>query len=111
MAAGASVTIHSARAGATSAVIADRLASYMAGRRTPAAYLIVTRSVRNYDALLGSATWGTVADLERGVATSPRFRLVYANPDGDVYALVARSRARGTRLGRGAAQRRGGSGG
>jgi hypothetical protein len=99
------------RAGATSAVIADRLASYMAGRRTPAAYVIVTRSVRNYDALLGSAPWGTVADLERGVATSPRFKLVYANPDGDVYALVARSRAQGTRLARGAAQRRGGSGG
>ena len=82
--------IFTTREGTTPQALAARLANYLAGRPAPAAFLIITRSVRNYDAEFGSSPWGKVTDLERGVGRSPRFQLVYANPDVKVFRFVRR---------------------
>ena len=68
--------------------LADALVRYMEARGpTPAAYLLVTRSARIFDALLGSNAWATVESLEQAVRSSPRFEVAYSTPDGAIYEL------------------------
>jgi hypothetical protein len=76
--------------------LADALARYMNARGpTPAAYLLVTRSARIFDALLGSNAWGTVESLEQAVRSSPRFEVAYSSPDGAIYQLRPSPEERG----------------
>jgi hypothetical protein len=51
------------------------------------AYLIITRSQRSYDQMFGSRPWGSVLDLEQGAQQSPRYQVLYANPDATVFTL------------------------
>jgi len=69
--------------------IADEVAAYMAGERTKAggAYLVITRSQRVYDAILGSQAWGSATDIQRAVERSPRFTKLYDDRDGTIFVL------------------------
>jgi hypothetical protein len=69
-------------------VLARHVAWYMRSTDRPAAFLILTRSQRVYEDLLGAPPWGSMAVLEQGVRRSRDFRLVYRNADGALYALV-----------------------
>jgi hypothetical protein len=51
-------------------------------------YVIVTRSLRAYDKLLGSASWGSVPQLERALDGSPRFRRLISGRDARVWVTV-----------------------
>jgi hypothetical protein len=51
-------------------------------------YVIVTRSLRSYDKLLGSARWGSVPQLERALDGSPRFRRLISGRDAHVWVSV-----------------------
>jgi hypothetical protein len=68
------------------AVIAD----YMAGTRSPdgRAYLIITRSQKVYDAVLGAQAWGSAADVEWAVERSRRFRKVFDDGDARIFVVA-----------------------
>ncbi|MEA2186482.1 MAG: hypothetical protein QOK16_1493 [Solirubrobacteraceae bacterium] len=51
-------------------------------------YVIVTRSLRAYDKLLGSASWGSVPQLERALDGSSRFRRLISGRDARVWVTV-----------------------
>ncbi len=69
--------------------LANRVADALEERSGDAeAYLLITRSQLEYERLMGSLPWGTVRDLERGAQESPRFRLLYENPDGMVFEVA-----------------------
>lgn len=51
------------------------------------AYVLLTRNMREYEALFGRPRWGTIAQLESAMSRSPRFERVYANRDGAIYEL------------------------
>jgi hypothetical protein len=51
-------------------------------------YVIVTRSLRAYDEMFGSASWGTVPQLESALDHSPRFKRIISKPDGRVWETV-----------------------
>lgn len=55
-------------------------------------YVITTRSLRAYDKLLGSASWGSVLDLERALDGSPHFRRLISGRDGRVWVTVPEPR-------------------
>jgi hypothetical protein len=57
----------------------------------PAAYVVITRNNREYEELFGAPEWGTIAELERSLAESPRFRRVFDNGDGEAFAYVSPS--------------------
>ena len=69
--------------------LAVEIAAYMAHQRTPAggAYLVITRSQKVYDAVLGAQAWGSATDIERAVERSPRFTKVFDDGDGKIFAL------------------------
>ena len=50
-------------------------------------YVLITRNTREYEALFGRSRWGTIAQLERSLAASPRFRLLLRNRDGEIFVL------------------------
>ncbi|HEY3020258.1 MAG TPA: hypothetical protein VGJ32_08700 [Solirubrobacteraceae bacterium] len=54
----------------------------------PASFVIVTRSLIEYDRLFGAARWGSAAALEHGLARSPRFRTVIDEPDARVFEYL-----------------------
>jgi hypothetical protein len=54
------------------------------------AYLIITRSQKVYDQLLGAQLWGSAGQLERAVERSWRFRKVFDNGDGTIFTLSRR---------------------
>jgi hypothetical protein len=68
--------------------LVDDLVSRILERRRPAAYVIVTRSQRVYDRLLGSAPWGSVDAFERELRSSGRFQLTYDGRDARIYRLA-----------------------
>lgn len=65
-----------------------RMAAYMRSLKTTS-YLVVTRSTRSFDALF-PRPWGSVAALERALASSPRFLTLYKSRDGAIFALAKR---------------------
>ena len=71
----------------SSAQLATEVARYMKRNRTGRAYLIVTRSQKVYDAVLGAQKWGSSTDVERAVERSPRFSKVFDNRDGRIFVL------------------------
>ena len=54
----------------------------------PASFVVITRSLIEYDHLFGAARWGSVAALEHGLAASPRFRTVIDEPDARVFEYL-----------------------
>jgi hypothetical protein len=72
----------------TGSQLATRVAKALNRRGVPASYLVITRSNRQYDRIVGQAPWGSVARLERAVERSPDFRTVYANRDGAIFKLA-----------------------
>jgi hypothetical protein len=74
----------------TGAQLAAQTARALDRRRVPAVYLVITRSTREYDSVVGQATWGSVARLQRGVEQSPSFRTVYATRDAEIFQLERR---------------------
>jgi hypothetical protein len=69
------------------AQLAVAVARYMRRNKTGRSYLIVTRSQKVYDEVLGSQRWGSSTDIERAVARSPRFSKVFDNHDGRIFVL------------------------
>jgi hypothetical protein len=69
----------------TPAQLAAEVARYMDGYRPRRAYLILTRSQKVYDAVLGAPTWGSAADIERAVTRSRLFSKVFDNGDGKLF--------------------------
>ena len=51
------------------------------------AYVLVTRNMREYEALFGRPRWGTIAQLESSMSRSPLFERVYVNRGGAIYRL------------------------
>ncbi|MEA2492843.1 MAG: hypothetical protein QOJ29_754, partial [Thermoleophilaceae bacterium] len=78
----------------SSAQLATAIARYMAGNRTGGAYLIVTRSQKVYDDVLGSQPWGSSTDVERAVQRSPRFSKLFDDGDGRIFVLRRGTRRR-----------------
>jgi hypothetical protein len=66
------------------------VARYMRHVRPVRSYLIITRSQKIYDQVLGAQLWGSAAQLERAVERSWRFRKVFDNGDGRIFVLSAR---------------------
>lgn len=50
-------------------------------------FVVVTRSARAYDELLGAQEWGSTSDLEAALARSPAFERIYATPDATIFEL------------------------
>jgi hypothetical protein len=78
--------------GPSGSQLAERVARALNRRGVPASYLVITRSNRQYDRVVGQATWGSVARLQRGVERSPSFRTVYATPDATIFQLQLQRR-------------------
>jgi hypothetical protein len=70
--------------------LADEIADYMANARSThgRAYLIITRSQKVYDTVLGAQPWGSASDIERAVEQSPRFRKVFDDGDGRIFVIA-----------------------
>jgi hypothetical protein len=75
----------------SSAALAASVAEYL--RRDPGrpAYLIITRSQKVYDDVLGAPKWGSATDLERAVERSSRFSKVFDDHDGKIFVLRRRT--------------------
>jgi O-antigen/teichoic acid export membrane protein len=56
---------------------------------SPPAYLIIERSEKDEVDQLGYGTPGSLDRFELAVASSPRFRTVYRNPDATIFALAS----------------------
>jgi hypothetical protein len=67
--------------------LAAEVARHMEGYRPTPSYLLLTRSQKVYDALLGAHRWGSATDLERAVASSRRFAKVFDDGDGKIFVL------------------------
>jgi hypothetical protein len=78
----------------SSAQLATAVARYMKRNRTGRAYLIVTRSQKVYDDVLGAPKWGSSTDVERALERSPRFSKMFDNRDGRIFVLSQRGRRR-----------------
>ena len=50
-------------------------------------YALLTRNTQEYETLFGRPRWGTIAQLRRSLATSPLFRRVFRNRDGEIFTL------------------------
>ena len=74
--------------------LANAVVAFMEERQQTDALFVVTRSLRNYDRLLGAHQWGSVADLERALRRSPRFAVAFENPDATIYRLLDRGQGR-----------------
>lgn len=74
--------------------LARDVAAYMRTTGRESAFLVVTRSQKSYEELLGAPVWGTTGALEQGIERSPAFRTLYRNRDGAVYALVDQEASR-----------------
>ncbi|MBA2631069.1 MAG: hypothetical protein H0U84_08635 [Thermoleophilaceae bacterium] len=70
------------------AVLERRMTAYMQSTKTNA-YLVITRSIRSFDALF-PGRWGSVAALERVLSSSPQFTTLYEGRDGRIFALADR---------------------
>jgi hypothetical protein len=71
----------------SSAQLAASVAGYFKHNRTGRAFLIITRSQKVYDAVLGAQAWGSSTELERAIARSPKFSKVFDNGDGRIFVL------------------------
>ena len=70
--------------------LADRVADALDEHRgDAAAYLLISRSQEDYEEMMGTLAWGSVRALAEGAQQSPRFRLLYENPDAMVFDLAA----------------------
>jgi hypothetical protein len=78
----------------SSAQLATEVARYIQRNGTGHTYLIITRSQKVYDTVLGAQKWGSSADVERAVERSPRFSKVFDNRDGRIFVLRQRGRRR-----------------
>jgi hypothetical protein len=67
--------------------LADQVARYMAENGDHRAYLLITRSQKVFDAVLGAQGWGSTTDLERAVSRSARFAKVFDDGDGKIFVL------------------------
>jgi hypothetical protein len=67
--------------------LAAQVARHMEGYRPTPSYLLLTRSQKVYDAMLGAHWWGSATDLERAVASSRRFAKVFDDGDGKIFVL------------------------
>jgi hypothetical protein len=72
----------------TDAELANAVGRRLQHDGNPASFVIVTRSLVQYDRLFGAARWGSVQALERGLAASPRFRSVIDEPDAHVFEYL-----------------------
>jgi hypothetical protein len=70
----------------TRAQLATAVARYMRGAKGPT-YLLITRSQRVYDRILGAPRWGSSTDILNAVRSSPRFRTVFDDGDGQIFVL------------------------
>lgn len=66
--------------------LAGAIARYMRGAKTPA-YLLITRSQRVYDRIMGAPGWGSTTDVLNAVRSSPEFRTVFDDGDGQIFVL------------------------
>jgi hypothetical protein len=73
--------------------LAAYVARYMRGSPRPP-YLIITRSQKVYDAVLGAQKWGSAAELERALDQSRLFSKVFDSGDGKIFTLRGRGQAR-----------------
>jgi hypothetical protein len=64
--------------------LANAVARYMHGAKGPT-YLLITRSQRIYDRILGAPRWGSSTDVLNAVRSSPRFRTVFDDGDGQIF--------------------------
>jgi hypothetical protein len=69
--------------------LAAGIADYMAATHSPdgRAYLIITRSQKVYDAVLGAQAWGSATEIERAVERSRRFRKVFDDGDARIFVV------------------------
>jgi hypothetical protein len=74
----------------TPAQLAETIARYMRGTKTPS-FLLITRSQRIYDRLLGAPGWGSSTDILRAVRSSPAFRTAFDDGDGQIFVLSDRA--------------------
>jgi hypothetical protein len=79
----------------TAAELAATIARYMRGTRTPS-FLLITRSQRIYDRLLGAPGWGSSTDILRAVRSSSLFRTAFDDGDGQIFVVRGRARAGGS---------------
>jgi len=75
----------------SSAELAASVAQYMLRSRPKRAFLIVTRSQRVYDDVLGAPAWGSSTDVLRAVERSARFFKMFDNHDGAIFVLRRRA--------------------
>jgi hypothetical protein len=66
--------------------LASLVARYLQGAKGRA-YLLITRSQKVYDDVLGAQRWGSSSDLERAVERSPRFSKLFDNGDGKIFVV------------------------
>jgi hypothetical protein len=66
--------------------LATAIADRMRASKTPA-YLLVTRSQRVYDRILGAPRWGSATDVLNAVRRSPEFQTVFDDGDGQIFTL------------------------
>jgi hypothetical protein len=57
--------------------------------RRPAGFLILSRSQRAHEEILGGLSPSLMDDYERILVRSGKFRLAYANQDAKIYARIA----------------------
>jgi hypothetical protein len=67
-------------------VLASLVARYLRGAKG-GAYLLITRSQKVYDDVLGAQRWGSSSDLERSVEHSPRFSKIFDDGDGKIFVV------------------------
>jgi hypothetical protein len=73
---------------ASLAPLLDDVRATMASSK-PSAFLIIERSEKDEVDQLGYGTPGSLDRFEQAVASSPRFRTVYRNPDATIFALAS----------------------
>lgn len=66
--------------------LAGAIAARMRAAKTPA-YLLITRSQRVYDRILGAPRWGSATDVLDAVRHSPAFRTIFDDGDGQIFAV------------------------
>jgi hypothetical protein len=74
----------------TPAQLAAAIAARMRAAKTPA-YLLITRSQRVYDRILGAPRWGSATDVLNAVRSSPDFRALFDDGDGQIFTLRSAS--------------------
>jgi hypothetical protein len=67
--------------------LATLVADYMRRDRKQRAYLIITRSQKIYDEVLGAQKWGSATQLEQAVERSRLFVKRFDDGDGKIFVL------------------------